>query len=133
MTDNDKELIKRLALEAAGEVEFHWDGTLFKFATRFLERYLAERGGEVFCFVKVGSDGKYGGASPTPLGPCKTPVFLAPQPAIPEGMTLVGYTTPDVIINLRNGMRYGGARISPRHDEDDGLTEPIFAAAGVKP
>ena len=82
---------------------------------------------------KVSSDGKYGGASPTPLGPCKTPVFLAPPPAIPEGMALVGYTAPETVANLRKGTRYSGARISPRIDEEDGLTEPIFAAAGVKP
>lgn len=58
---------------------------------------------------------------------------LCKQPAIPEGMALVGYVAPETIINLRNGTRYGGARISPRVDEGDGLTEPIFAAAGVKP
>lgn len=58
---------------------------------------------------------------------------LRAQPAIPEGMTLVGYTTPEVIINLRKGTWYGGARISPRVDEEDGLTAPIFAAAGVAP
>lgn len=45
----------------------------------------------------------------------------------------IGYVSPDVIKNLIAGTRYGGARITPRPDEEDGTTAAIYAAPVVQP
>lgn len=149
---HDKELIERLALEQCVGLEAA--GELYVFSTsdlkEFLAAYLAERGtksGSITSACREQFESWLSDLDPRPFLPdaYNDQVYkwkgwkaawnrlASQQPAIPEGMALVGYVAPETIINLRNGTRYGGARISPRVDEDDGLTEPIFAAAGVKP
>jgi len=88
---NDKELIERLAMEAYEkqmnqELRPQDKPGVFGFCEEFLSAVDAERRKEAVAEVGEFSIYEKHPGQPLPVG---TKLFLAPQPAIPEGMTLI--------------------------------------------
>jgi len=87
----NKELIERLANKAAAETyllnpKIDPQDRDWELCTRFLAAVDAERGKEAVAEVGEFSIYEKHPGQPLPVG---TKLFLAPQPAIPEGMTLI--------------------------------------------
>jgi len=102
----NKELIERLANKAAAETDLlnpkidpqdrDWE-----LCTRFLAAVDAERGKEAVAEVGEFSIYEKHPGQPLPVG---TKLFLAPQPAIPEGMALVPIDIHPLDGTERNGV-----------------------------
>lgn len=136
---HDKELIERLALEVAKNISFEHraplsDTSIITFATRLLAAYLAERGKEA---VAWHTDDHLTDKSATTYdsdvaerwkakGWPVTPHFLAPQPAIPEGMALVPIEPTEAMIEA------GKWQIQVLNGLESAY-KAVIAAAGVKP
>jgi len=124
-----KELIKRVALEVAKETNFHWDGTLFNFASRFITRIDAERGKSAVAWMDSSGHPKHISyvQSATELrlyGPLK-PLFLSPT--IPEGYALVRVEPTEAVIDA---LRENGAEGT--RDELASDYKAMLAEAGVQ-
>jgi len=126
---NDK-LIERLALECADKWDLPGDSeTIMDFAVAFLAAVDAERGKEAVAWrVETGYDQpRYlFHSTKKPWGKSE-PLFLAPQPAIPEGMALVTKEDANNYCRILSvlGMEEEGDPISK--------IETLIAAAGVAP
>ena len=93
----NKELIERLALECADKWDLPGDSeTIMDFAVAFLAAVDAERRKEAACWQFQDTDGSWHyfvderhKENTIAAGYPVRPLFLAPQPAIPEGMALI--------------------------------------------
>ena len=103
---NDKELIERLAMEAYEkqmnqELRPQDKPGVFGFCEEFLSAVDAERRKEAVAEVGEFSIYEKHPGQPLPVG---TKLFLAPQPAIPEGMALVPIDIHPLDGTERNGV-----------------------------
>jgi len=156
----DKQLIERLALEThkqffADEVhkvpieELTADLSeeekerVVKIATRFLSAVDAERGKEAVATVLSAHSPFHGVQSISCVEeiPVTTKLFLAPQPAIPEGMALHAKQLAEVLMAIKDEFFF--AEIDAHHPEVHAIRKlkdtlfaklkKIVAAAGVAP